>query len=599
MAGLCGCTSGCSCLLVGGDGICISGTGILPDPYVISFCGGLGICDEVMACVCANLETTGGLRGTADTPCKLGIKLDPSADQAAVLGPDGLLVRASSDPMPPSPGNCYATVEGLPAGGSQDALIWGTFQGGRDVVPYGTFQAYEHAIGLDTHINYEMSYELSGESAGIAPQSSFNPSWTNPDVGVNFNQMSLNAWKTLNVTTSQWYGMGFADQDGANHVTQILRAFAGKTVHFWEVNTPTLTGLSRNIAAFCTERSTVITSTDLANLANVNGIPTGVRLTSATLVTITPAQAVAAGCTWAILPSLATDAQIQAWTGTAGLSCLLYNTARRVDVDRAITLGVRGVLSDDLAYQQGRTQIDYTLGSWSIGTISSGQVHNLESEGLYDNGVRGQPQEGGWLLPAKYGTDPRSTRFPDVTPSGPRLAADTCGWRVLPANGSYELEWQARTLADTGRLVSKSGMFVCCPDDRDPTHYAGPDALRVQPSGYVCATRNSLTADARQGFQVLGYWNKGVYQELDVQAISATFDPNNRVFQRNVITVTPTTITYTRYLPGAASVTVTAQRVDPTEGRGGYFHMIKEEDIGAGGVGIFGAIWRDIRWKAL
>lgn len=594
MAGLCGCQSGCSCLLVGGQGICIEGTGILDDPYVISFCGGTAICDEVMECVAANLMD--GLMASTGVPKKIGVKIDPAEDNAAVVGPDGLLVRGQ--PVLPSPGNCFSTVGGLPPGGSRDLLVWGTYQGGRNVVPYGTFRAYEHAVGLDTHINYEHAYGLCGETAGMAPYATFAETpWTIPTpIAAAFVNVPLNAWKKIVMDVGSYYGMGWSNQNGLSHVTEVLRAFAGKCVHMWEIHSAPHAGLKRNIAQWCVEDATVIVAADVAWLAEVNGVAKGVKVGPDNVGTLTPAAATGAGATWAVLSAGLTDAQIQGYVA-AGLSCLLYNTARRSDVDRVLALGMRGVLSDDLSYQANRCRSEHNAGTWGVGTIASGQIHNRLETGNFRN-VRGGPYadddyKDAWQVPSGYGAVGGAP-----TEDGPFLPAILCGWTgEIPAT-SYRITYMAKALTASTAVAAKYGMMICTPTDKNPTHLRA-ERLAKKPQGYVCFVRRAETTAANQRYLTIGYWDgtgsDTSYRELAVKPLPSGAAPSHTVWHNHTIEVTPTTIKFTRFLNGDFSVTVQAARVDPTAGRGQFFHMMKEELDGD----VFAAAYRNIRWEEL
>lgn len=82
----------CACRLTGADGVTVTGSGSLVNPYVISS-GGPGIdCPAALACVCSHLGA--GLSCAGDT---LGLVLSDDAGNALVNGSDGGLYGTAGD----------------------------------------------------------------------------------------------------------------------------------------------------------------------------------------------------------------------------------------------------------------------------------------------------------------------------------------------------------------------------------------------------------------------------------------------------------------------------------------------------------------------
>ncbi|MGW5821195.1 hypothetical protein [Streptomyces noursei] len=664
----CGCSVECPCVVRGGKGIKVTGTGNPDDPYIISTDGTID-CKTVMTCVCSNIQPRSGLGCTTDG--KLCLFLEPSGDGAAqnclTIGPKGGLYVPCPTPTPPTPAEqCCLSVTKIKNERAAGTLIWGTYQGGRALVPWGTMRSTDHAVAIGAQVNVNWVKSGLGCTGFITPYPTFKGDWAHPSLtsyaqdpphsdAVAYQHLTPAQWISFTKNVGRYYDTGFEDRpsDGGILMSQHYALYNCKLVDAWIVqDTTNYTGVLATIDRWCAAKSSIIFHWDEAKMktppgdqgniftpALSRGIECGVLVSpppkptppdpdspwSGNYTATLAASAKSAGATWAAVSMRMTDDQIKTFTA-AGLLVLGYDTIRQSDVTRAKTLGLAGLLSDDMVYQRGGDaghpeQNCFTPvvhDSWSIGSGMQGQAHPPQNTTAYRRrmgypkaGTAQQPCVGSncgnglvvgwWHLPAGYGAAAAATTENDTCPSllmgGMSTLPEMKGPGGNYADGKYKIEYHAgwvdaahsdyetlglpkpgdpSTPSEEKDEACKFGIFVCAPTDKNIT------GKTANAEGYICFIR------PRDGELVIGMWDGAAgYKELASQAMHPASRLPANVGNRYYVTVEPGKITF---LAERGAVTVVAQSPDAGKYRGGYWHIVKEELLGTNFEARFGDI---------
>ncbi|MEW1679166.1 hypothetical protein AB0O47_38850 [Streptomyces noursei] len=655
--GPCGCQTECPCVLVGGKGIEVTGTGNVDDPYVISTDGTID-CGLTMGCVCAKIVGNTGIRCNPSQ----GIELFLSGDggNGMKFGQDGGLYASCPNCMD-NPNNCVRSVDDLDAKIAAKQFLWGTYQGGRLLVPWGTMRAVDHAVAIMSDLDVNWVSTLRGCGAAIHPYPRFCNGSQGQGWSAHYNYATANAgfcqsidyyrlnpaqWMNFTKYVKDYYDAGWDDRpaDGGRLLSQIFGRVDRKLIHAWFVTAVNqYPEIINTIQYWCAQRQSIIFhwAPDRIPEAVGAGIPAGIVCFTAPprganddpwIGTWTPelaAQAKAAGADWAAVSMRLTDAQIQTFPA-AGLKTFGFDTFRRVDVMRAVNLGLIGLLSDDMVYQRYEEALNPIPGfiqnpnrncftpiertNWGVGSAGHGQVFPPEypdsfrsRRGYFRNATAPTNPVFGtqlpcWHLPSNFGDYDASSEVTDNIPA--MGVGDISNHPYLSNPTGYRISWYAGWVTDSQSLwstypsvvgnpprtptviTSKFGLFFAAPDDRNIT---GANAYRnkgpqkaaqgyfvfIRPTNrqLVIAMRSADSGDATSGYSTLG-----------TPSAPGALMPGNELWQFHV-DVTPGsagassgTITFwTDGGPNSGNYQITVTSADAAKFRGGYVFIAKEE----------------------
>jgi hypothetical protein len=495
----CGCQTECPCVLVGGKGIEITGTGNVDDPYIISTDGTID-CTLVTNCVCNAIAPDRGLECANG---QIRVKLSGQSSNLS-FGPDGGLL-SSCDCTPPNPdaGCCGPDVNALKAKAAAGGqLIWGTMQGSRALVPYGTMRSWDYAGAVIPEINADWTKGMSGCSAVIAPYPTFKSGWTAESIeksaenaeegsvgmGIDYSNLNPAQWMNFTKHVEEYYDTGFENRnaDGGLLMSKALSQYRCRWVKAWFIYArTTYNGVITTINRWCDQRWSIIFHWQVSRLADAQaaGISTGVLVSapaeggdpsadfpwqnnfSAQLVEdIKNGAGSAAPPDWVAASMRLTDAQLTALVGT-GKPVLVFDTGRKSDVARIKRLGIKGVLSDDMVYQksgdpeataaEGNCLTHLERDTWSVGSGMHGQFWAPQNTGLFKN-KRGYQkvntsdtnisdlknyQIGCWHLPSNFGNIPGEDPINPISPG--LLMGAMCDNSEMTETGAYQISFHA------------------------------------------------------------------------------------------------------------------------------------------------------------
>lgn len=290
--GRCGCADKCGCYFApGNEGIKITGSGSLDDPFVISVSSGSwapGACQSADVCIPGYVKPgMSGLAVTGTNPPKIGtlISQDPTNTLTISPGDRGLFQPPATSPVP-SPA-CTVTIAGLPASRASGGpgLVIGRSGFGENVSPWNMLKSVRAAVDarLDA-VQIDVSGLADGTSV-LAPYFYFgtvndgsDPAnlgiYTDPalpglgttgpvripGIGQNwaarpgtnsdltrfrYDQITISQWKSLNVAKDGatfnpadwpgWFGGAEWFQLGADTTDELLNEVAGKLVIFYRL----------------------------------------------------------------------------------------------------------------------------------------------------------------------------------------------------------------------------------------------------------------------------------------------------------------------------------------------------------------------------
>lgn len=646
----CGCQTECPCVLIGGEGIEVTGTGNPDDPYVISTDGTID-CDLVSGCICAKIVGNTGIRCNAQGNIELFISGD--AGNIMSFGQDGGL-KAMCEECTNLPENCSRSVTDLDTKVAQKQFVWGTYQGGRLVVPWGTHRSIDHAVAIQSDIDVQWVSSLKGCGAAIFPYPTFcSDRWTahyNYARGaqaycdsIAYYKLSPAQWQNFTINVERYYDAGWDNRaaDGGVLLSNVYGRNDNKLINALFLSaTETYGSVVSTIRYWCMQRRTIIHHWNPQRLAQAvgAGIPAGIMCFAGEQNPDSPwagnwtptlaAEAAAAGATWAAVSLRLTDAQIATFPA-AGLKTMGFDTFRRVDVMRAVNLGLVGLYSDDMIYQRyeevlnpipgfiphpNRTCfVPYDRSTWGVGSAGSGQLFPPENPTSFKtrrgyfrqataptNTITGGVQAPCWHLPSNWGDYNATQEEQDAIPA--MLVGDVSAWSGLSNAGGYRITYWAGWVnadqslygedndtipnppANPTSTVDKYGIFFGAPTDKN---ISGPNARRDQGAakaaeGYFCFIRPS------NGEIVIGSRNAdegaaGTGWMTLVDSGAQTAVPANQLWSFQ-IEVTPGTaggdgtITFRTNPPGAgAPYEVTVTNANAGKFRGPYVYIAKEE----------------------
>jgi hypothetical protein len=527
--GRCGCAAACGCFVIGANGIEVSGSGSLVDPYKVEIaktqpwgdlaCGQVGVCVADMG---------GGDTGLIGGDGKLRVAISPKVGNTLSISPaDGGLYKLGSDPAPPRSPDCSVTVAGLPT----TRLTFGRSGFGENVMPWHTAKAVRAAVDVRLDAVQINVACLGDGTAVLAPYNKFGTdtdagdstlpgvgsSWTNDGAvmtGFSYLEIGISQWKTLIIQKDNWFKGAEYLQMGADTVSEMLNEVAGKLVIAYTLPTgpdinstglmaATCPALLKAIQRACVEKSSIVLARRryldvLPARAGVNfaaaGVEMGVLIDfTSDLASNVPADLVAAGIKWVFIQQsigTTTGQGADAYVA-AGLSVIYLGMQRRVQLGTEAAHGVRGVCATDPQYYRSMVP-PLTKDTWPINiggaggseAYMSGQLHEGVSTYTYrPPEVRGFGTQaaglwdGGWALPF---TGRASSSI---------ASSIVLGWACpLPDPTTWDMEWEVQFVTGAGVDSNTAAILTSLPDDANITH-TNPNVVTKKYS-YIYVRRN-------------------------------------------------------------------------------------------------------------
>lgn len=611
MAGPCGCTGACSCVLEVEGPLSQIGSGSAGDSWLIGIehDGHTG-CAGVAACVGEHLGA-----GMAYDPAgpEISTRLEPGG--GLTYGPGGGLMV--TDPGP-DPGDGGASIEGLPPGplvAGADRLagyhnagnspygieycaanqvdltgmcLAATSDGVAAVAdgPSGLIRASRTSIYADTPIaamgsaDVEATYNYAGNVDDPYPRTSGTRAnrgggwygWLAPRYHHMLLPEALRRLARRSVALLDCRLAPGAPGNEAATVRAAVRGVLGSQANDWAIigtsvpaNVPAITNPGLVAALVSPEPATWGTTELPWPVADVT----------------------ASGATWMVLDMYYADTVFTAYRD-AGVQVLMRGATRHVHRARVADLGIRGGYGMDPVYYRGPDTHDYrqTTDPTTWRRMWPGMLtHQTDVRGVLGPNVRGWTQ----------GT-------PDTPPlhTGERGLTLPAGWgngqgrpAVLGRDGPIETPNGYRirlgmTFDQTGGPTrNKLGLLFGCETDADPYHWPEGDAT-LNPAGMPVAPANCYRVWQRATGQIgIGVFVDGEFTTLN-QIVSP--EPAAQFWNTYELTVTPSTITWTRTLIDGTEFTVS---VDDAQHRGPYWHLEKEESFVGNDEAPFQGSFRD------
>lgn len=491
-----------------GCGIAVSGDGTTTSPRLLELIASDCMCGVIRSCVtdhvCEGLSTEGGC---------LGIKISTATGNRLRLGSDGGLF---ADCGTAAVNDCVARVSALPA-----FVCGGVFGAGNNVAEEGVRYSYELAASLAVDLTLAKVFRLCDGSFYVGPGRTMadvryhvlHEEYLRPTGSIS--SLNVNNAAALRVAPDTSYGVCTLEDTnliyGLEPLTGVLSSVRNKVP--LSVELPTGDGTSATTDVTTTElldlltRSCALdrvivhvegTATDAERTKlrefSTAGYETGVYLATAEEAAIhTPAKLQADGITWVYAHKSLSDALIRTYV-QAGRQVLITRCLQQIDVTRAQTLGVRGVLAEDPTYVCGNP-CGTDRGPWCTSAVPSGQISMNQ---LTDGTVRGNRglktglvSECAWSMPY----------------TGPLPAAANAtllgwaGWGRLfpPIIYTYTWDWRSPDVG-VGQTGNRLGLLVACTDDTAPlegSRRTGLESLNpARVSGYLCVTSFGWSAAA-------------------------------------------------------------------------------------------------------
>jgi hypothetical protein len=469
----CGCGGGAG-LLKGQDGILVTGNNTKGDPTVIGAVKDPVLCENVQDAAGDALCAGSGIVYDDVRGC-LGVKVSPADGNDIGFGSDGGLWLGK--PSSAVDQRCGNTVDQLPA-----FVCCGYAGLGRNAGPVGDRKAYWQAVNSHADAIW-VGCQVSCDGAPfMSPLSDLNSGLLDPNP-----QTTTRNATAGQVLSLRWRWPAYTGAPGTEECPALLSLCdyldiaVGHTVTFLYVQGATAAEdaeIIRRIARHCAARSVVAVVRDTAELPRLAaylaaGIDTGVLVSDTG--TPTPAQVSGAGARWVFAPNAAPNTVIGAYAA-AGHQVLTYGSARRVDVDRGVSLGARGTLAWDVPYQC-RKLAPLRDAPWCYDGVPSGQITDRDGRAEFLGWQGGRDRRGaaenvqacGWRFSLNSAAQQQTRK------------AITLGNMADASLAEYTVTWGLyfTDLAVSGVSQSQTGVIVCSRDDENPV----PDPwTRVNPS---------------------------------------------------------------------------------------------------------------------
>ncbi|MFB7906486.1 hypothetical protein ACFC1T_08685 [Kitasatospora sp. NPDC056076] len=430
----CGCSGACACLIVGGDSVDVTGNGSTTSRYVpnLNFNkAGSTACLRIMR-DCIPRTVGEGLRWVPPVPDdptkpgKLDLKISGDPGNLVKIGTDGGLFVPTGTPAGLS---CTRDVTKLTQG-----TVWGRTGIGPVEGPWNLLKSMRMAqaagldgILIDLHI-------LADGTVVCIPDTTFASGWVYyacilqpedapcsttygylPYLSFKYDDINVEQWKNLLITTQDWFDTGVANQWGANSLMEVLDEMGGKICIALSLSDANFRNAAnkvrlrqnvlRDIQRTCTEKSVVVLGVNYRDLApfTAAGIQTGINVGSFADLDNNPAAAVqGAGVQWAFLNWRYRNHPEFTKYQPAGIKTMMIAAGR--DAQKPTVTGAPynafGICTDDGPYTTGRGRA-LRRDLWKFRGMPEGQIHAEIDAPNYAPRVRGfrWDDQGAWVMP--------------------------------------------------------------------------------------------------------------------------------------------------------------------------------------------------------
>lgn len=588
--------SGCGCgggqgLVVGRDGVQVSGSGTGGDPWVASIVKDPVLCEIVEDCAGGVLCPGRGLRYDDAGNC-LAVNVSPSPANDVRIGSDGGLWLGST--TNPVDGACGRNIESLPAFVS--GALFGT---GRNVASTGSRANTWDVVssGLDmSYMNVKVGCDGSTWAVVDAVPSS---TWYTPNYpGKEFRNLTSAQIQGMVSNYGQFEGQapGYTEC-GLLTLDQWLDIIQGRSIGLLGAQgqyTYEDQYLVQVLKKRCAQRQVIPVASNTAAIARVwaNWVSQGFDMALFASTAGSPAPADLTqydpARVWVLVPAQASDAVVRGYT-QAGFQTLFYNGSRRVVMARAQRLGCRGFISDDGVYTFDEQPVPLRRDPWCYDAIPVGQITHRDDAGAWlgTQGYRFDDSGSTVTLPAnRRGTCGWHTSKGSVT-SGQTRNAITPGWALpLPDWDSWQMDWYQLFDGFAG-TSGGTGVIFGSEDDSSPVLSDG-SAISPQATGY-----SALLMHATYGCQL-----RRMPSETGTALATSTRNkrPDLNTWFHMRLRVTPTQIQFGE-VSDSTGTWISASLVQSTNttyrGRFMHFYKIQRQTATTTPWGRVDVAWRD------
>ncbi|MFJ4960183.1 hypothetical protein [Streptomyces sp. NPDC088739] len=572
----CGC-GGAQGLVVGRNGIQVTGAGTPADPWVVSVVKDEPFCEIVEDCATDFLCPGRGLAYNDERNC-LGVNVSAKPGNDVRVGSDGgLFFAPDTNPVDTA---CERTIESLPA-----FAYGGLFGSGRNAIAMGDAADNRNAVGGGLDMVYMTGRVGCDGSTWAVVDSTPTTAMYTPQMptGYTFRQMSSAQISQLAYAWEAFEGqpLGLTSCDVMT-LGQWLDIIQGRAVGFLAsqgIDDEQDAALRDAVLARCGSRQVIPVAHNSTRDAytrvarNWRDPDTGERFDFGVFVSAagSPAATEFEGFpysrVWIFVPAAATDAVIRSYV-SVGLNVVLYNASRRSAAARAQSLGCRGILSDDGLYTKG-AGTPLTRDPWCYDANPTGQIYHRDSTGSFPNSTGYRFNDSNSSVtqpPALRGTCGWHTTKGAVTGQQNRNAI-TPGWALpLPDWPSWEMTWLQLYDGFAG-TSGGTGLIVCALDDRSPVLADGSLIDAAAATGY-----SALMMHATYGLQLRRMPSE---TGTPLAESSRGARPALNTWFRMRLRVTPARIEFTELDANGAPIAAATVASTDTTYRGRYMHLYK------------------------
>jgi hypothetical protein len=524
------------------------------------------------------------VRDVDDEVC-LAVKLDPSADSCAQLGPQGVYVPCGTTPVPVPA--CRRTTDTL-----TDFWFGGRGGGAANLVGWATPQAIDYAIAHSVDVITTHAWALVDGVAAWSPGNkstavtyySTNPSttpgsgrsseeWvsylTDPGTTANVVGRNSKAPDAEQTPDGGYFGYGMPTVPMMT-ATEALRRIDGRAVTILDTASDALATSTRdvsaciNAAAAACSWDTVIIAVSYASRDMVATIKDA-NMVAMVAVDLNgsadPDEIVASGADYIRIDAANTDAYITSFVDT-GIPVVARTNSRRYETNRVQELGCVGVLCNDPVWARGDATNRGILSYYGKGT-TGGTLDYWSDQGQIVSGMgyTRSDKTGLWVYNASWITDDQtlSTQLQSVLCGGlyPGDAATTTSW-------SADFQMQIEYTTQPSSVTCRAGLLFGQTADTDMSgnNVDGLYQYAALRSGYIAYMNVGTT---NRGRVVLGRFDGATYSVLAGSALNVAYAEGT--WLDFTLDVTATQLTFT--------CTTTSQSVTFADStyRGGFMSL--------------------------
>lgn len=573
--------NGCGCggsqgLVVGRNGIQVTGSGTPADPWIVGVVKDEHLCEIAEDCATSFLCPGRGLRYDDNRNCLAAAVSARAGNDLRLATDDGLFFAPDTNPVDTS---CDRTIESLPP-----FTIGSIFGTGRSAVALGDKADVQNGIAGGLTMMYMNGRVGCDGSTWAVVDNAPTTGMYRPQMpaGTTFRHMTSAQIRALSFNYGQYEGQEpFWRSCDLLTLDQWLDIVQGRAIGFLGgqgIDDDQDVAMRDAVLARCGRRQII----PVAQNANQDtymrvsrnwfepgkgSFDFGVFVSTAGVPAATEFEGFGYNRVWIFIGSTASDAVIRSYVNV-GLNVVMFAGSRRSAAARAQALGCRAFLSDAGLYTLGRAT-PLTRDPWCYDANPTGQINHRDTTQAVQNTTGYRFDDS-----ASTVTQPPALRSTCGwhTSKGPVIGqqnrnAITPGWALpLPSWPSWEMNWLQLFDGFAG-TSGGTGLIVCALDDRSPVLSDGTLIDTANATGY-----SALMLHATSSMELR---RMPTETGSPLAVATRTARPPLNTWLRLRVRVNPTTIQFAELdannvpIPGA---TVTA--TDSTF-RGRYFHLYK------------------------